>query len=610
MKKSTIGKLAAFTLMFVFVLLCTMKLTATATAIPADKVKVDYVNETITVETDDKIVYFTENYVKDVEKWSACEVREITVKDENGNDKKINAAMFDISWVNENKTIRIYVCGDKNTEVINVDITWEEDFGVDFIGTLLTTDITEAEEWKKVYNGDPANAAKYPGYPKFSEETGYFIFTRRENGRDMSYFDLENIQWRKGDDGVWRDYDELDLREMNIRGIKLEFRIVASNTGGARASSVASASVSKLPSQPKVSVNENTMTVAMKNGMEFSFDKKTWIMIPEYNKKFGTEENKFVTETERAAAIETIYTSERVTSILMQEFIKEMVPDFTLNTPMSKSNLEAECAGKGMTFTNEGLLVYVRDAGTKRKAASKILEVYIPYADENVEQEIADVANAKIAFSYGESKTNTGGIVVNNNSADYKYQVAVIKPTDDAYQQIKAGDKDNIDLSGISWTSVKPGKMLKISNKKVPKESYLLYRIAGEDDSIPSSYQVYGPLKFDHLTYVGIANAKKISGQTLKAVISTNLTENDVTYQWEYYKKNDDGTYTWTSIAGATTSEYKLTNNEADTYVRVVVTRVVPDDNGKQKTIIMESDQVGPVKGIKQEAPATPTPTP
>lgn len=587
MKKSTMWKLAAFALMFVFMLACTMKLTATATAIPAANVNVDYVNETITITTDDEIVYFTENYVKDVEKWSACEVR-------NGK------AVFDISWVNENKTVRIYVCGDKNTEVINVDITWEEDFGVDFTGTLLTTDITEADEWKK----------EYEKYPNFSEETGYFIFTRRENGRDMSYFDLENIQWRKGDDGVWRDYDELDLREMNIRGIKLEFRIVASNAGGARASSVAAASVSKLSSQPKVSVNENTMTVAVKNGMEFSFDKENWIMIPEYNKKFGTEENKFVTETERDKAIETIYTSERVTSILMQEFIKEMVTDFTMNTPMSKSNLEAKCAGKGMTFTDEGLLVYVRDAGTRRKAASKILEVYIPYADENVEKEIADVENAKIAFSYGESKTNTGGIVVNNNSDTYKYQVAVIKPTDDAYKQIEAGNEDNIDLSGISWTSVKPGKMLKISNKKVPKESYLLYRIAGEDDSIPSSYQVYGPLKFDHLTYVGIANAKKISGQTLTAVISTNLTEQDVTYQWQYYKKNDDGTYTWTPIAGATASTYKLTNNEADTYVKVVVTRVVPDDNGKQKTIVMESDQVGPVKGVKEEAPATPTPTP
>ena len=197
MKKSTIGKLAAFAVMFVFMLLCTMKLTATADPIDSDDIEVDYVNETITITTDDEIVYFTENYVKDVAKWSACEVRD-------------GKAVFDISWVNENKTVRIYVCGDKNTEVVNVDITWEEDFNVEFTGTLLTTDITEAEEWKEVYED----------YDKFSEETGYFIFTRRVNGRDMSYFELDNIQWRKGDDGVWRDYDELDLREMNIRGIK------------------------------------------------------------------------------------------------------------------------------------------------------------------------------------------------------------------------------------------------------------------------------------------------------------------------------------------------------------------------------------------------------
>ena len=190
--------------------------------------------------------------------------------------------------------------------------------------------------------------------------------------------------------------------------------------------------------------------------------------------------------------------------------------------------------------------------------------------------------------------------------------MAVIKPTDAEYTKIGTADEDNINLSGISWTSVKAGKMLKISNKKVPKDSYLIYRIAGEDDSIPSSYQVYGPLKYDHLTYVGIANAKKVSGQTLKAVISTNLTEQDVTYQWQYYKlvDKDKEIYEWTDIAGATASTYKLTNNEADTYVKVVVTRIVPDDNGKQKIIVMESDQVGPVKGIKEETPATPSPEP
>ena len=577
MKKIKLGRIIVAGLLFAMLLVGAFRLTASADEIPAENIAVDYVNETVTVETaQDEIIYFTEVYNKDVSRWDECEVR-------NGK------AVFDISWIASNKTVRLYLCGDVNKDVVSVDITWEEDFGVKFTGTLLTTDITEAYEWKQVY----------AGYPNFTEDTGYFIFTIDQNGRDMSYFNLENIQWRKGDDGVWRDYDELDLREMNIRGISLEFRIVADNTDKARASSTAKISVSKLISAPAIIVNANTMTLGIKNGMEFSFDKENWIMVPEYNKKFGTEDY-LVDENTREAAIETIYTNVRLSTLLMQEILKTQAPDFTMNTPMNKDNLEDFNTKNGNVFelTDEGVVVYVREIGDERKAASKISEILIPYAPENMAIAQADA----LAFSYGESKTNTGGIVVENKS-EYRYQVGVIT----AEEWEKIGDaQDDINLASMKWTSIKPGKMLKISNKKVPKGSYLVYRIAAEDGQLPSTYRIYGPMEYNELTYAGIAPGKKAAGETLEAVVSTNFekqadgTYKGLTFQWQRSVNKLGADEEWENIPGATKPAYELTNDDSTKYVRVVVTNKV-EISGVQKEIIMKTDPEGPIAYVMPE---------
>lgn len=597
MKKTTKKKKAVFALLLSVIMMGAMHFTASAAVTPSKSIDVDldYTNETITVTIEpnekgevDKVIYFTETYNKDLSRWDVCDVREITyiTKDDTGKETTVTeyAAIFDISWITNKKTMRLYLCGDVNTEVIAVDITWEEDFGVEFTGTLLATDITEAEEWKKVYKA----------YPNFSEDTGYFLFTIKKNGRNMSYFDLDNIQWRKGDDGVWREFDELDLKEMNIRGISLEFRVVAQDD--ARASSTIKISVSKLMSAPTIEVNPNIMTLAIKNGMEFSFDKKNWIMIPEYNKKFGTEIN-FVTEDVREQAIETIYTSERITTLLIQEVLKTQEEKFVMNTPLSKEKLETVFGTNGpVQFTDEGIVVYVRDIGTERKAASRISEVIIPYASKDT----AEAKEDALTISYGESKTNSSGIVI-ENTTEQKYQVGVI--TQDivtaeewaALEQTPDAQYNNLNLANVKWTTVKGGKIYRISNKKVPKGAYIVYRIAAEEGQLPSTYCVYGPMKYDALTYVGI---EKVSGEAYEAVVSTNFTKKDdgtydgLTFQWQWSEsKAEDAT--WTDIGGATTSPiYKIRNEENNKYVRVKVTQA---NEKTGKTIEMISDPVGPV---------------
>jgi len=174
--------------------------------------------------------------------------------------------------------------------------------------------------------------------------------------------------------------------------------------------------------------------------------------------------------------------------------------------------------------------------------------------------------------------------------------------------------KYDIDLSNIKWTGVKGGKMFKIANKKVPEDSYLIYRIAGEDGYLPSSYLFYGPMEYDQLTYAGIVAPKKINGQIATAVVSTNLynetgeellTNAGLTFTWERCDDIKADEPEWEVIAGATDEEYEFTEEDKGYYIRVKVVQEVKA-NGEDITIEMYSDEVGPIKYVKP----TPEPTP
>lgn len=620
-------KLASFALALVLLLTGAIGLVAMAAGeepkgFEASAIDVDYINETVTVSVIDmstyptvdldldgvdSVVYYTDRYTKDVSRWNACEVRIRETKDADGKVvKKEAVAAFDISWLDDNKTVRLYLCGDVSTKVVAVDITWEEDFAVEFTGTLLSEDITEVEKWKETY----------AEYPNFSEDTGYLIFTLEENGRENYYFDLDTILWRKGSDGVWRNFAELDLREMNIRGIKLEFRIQASNStkaaddtttgsnttknskaaqennaasgtakevvAGARASSTAKIAIAKLADEPKLTLNPDTMSLNIRNGMEFSFDKEEWFMVPNYDKKFG-EADYLIEEDVRDAAIEEIFTSEKVIELLLQELYKTKAGDFVMNSPMDKESLEAKY-GKLFKFTDEGVVLYVREVATNRKAASKAEEVIIPYTPKDM----ATAAEDDIVFSYGESKTNSGGILVENKSA-YKYQVGIL--TEEEYEA--AANKEDIDITDVKWTAIKPGKTLKLTNKKVPKGAYLIYRIAGEDGNLPSTYEISEQILYDRLTYAGIASKKKYVGDELEAVVSTNLSIDDkgLKFQWQSCEDLEpaDGTAPkWDDISGATGAKYTIAEGVVNKYIRVKI----EDAHGT----VLYSEETGPVK--------------
>lgn len=457
MKRKTWCKIAIFAFLLAAVLLCSVKQEAGATIDAGKDVLIDYVNETMTVNTtQDTVIYFTDTYYADLSRWEVCEVR-------NGK------AVFDISWINEGKTVRMYLCGDKQTTVVSKDVAWQEEFNVVYTGTLLSADITEAEQWKKAYKD----------YENFSIDTGYLIFTVDTNGRNQSYFDLQNIEWRKGDDGVWREFKELDLKEMNIKGISLGFRIKATNdtttVDGSRTSSVATVKIMELVSAPSTDLNANTMEISVRNGQEVSFDRKTWVLIPDYNKKLGVEQYLF-TMAERNAAVTTLLTSERIAGLSLQELL-----GIKGNDKLDYASLTAKYPNR-FTFDDPAnptaIILYVRTAGTERKAASKITEVLIPLADAALvpEKDALTITNTT-------SASTKAGITIVNNSDD-RYQIAVITPEEYAL----IADKDDIDVTKYYWHSVKGGKILKLTRTKVPQGAYLMYRIAGEEDTLPSTY--------------------------------------------------------------------------------------------------------------------------
>ena len=160
--------------------------------------------------------------------------------------------------------------------------------------------------------------------------------------------------------------------------------------------------------------------------------------------------------------------------------------------------------------------------------------------------------------------------------------------------------ENNIDVSNFKWTSVKPGRLLKLANKKVEEGSYLIYRIAGENGKLPSTYLLSDEIRYDRLTYVGfVSTSKKTVGDTLEAVISTNVKADSVTYTWERYTPDANeevdedaigSSAKWKPIENVTTSSYILQTADVGCYIRVTATSKTDAENTKTSEII------GPVK--------------
>lgn len=506
------------------------------TEIPTDNIEILYDVESIRIDESgmarrDNVIYFTTTYSSDTSKWWECEM--------NGNE-----ALFDFSWLNSASNEKVYICGDVNKRVTSVDVKWKELFNVTFTGSLQATDITDSEEWQNVYRH----------YPNFGDDTGYCIFQKRVNGKLTTYLDLENIEWRKGNEGLWRDYDELDLHEMQIRGGQLQFRIKADNgsgNDGYRFSSIGKLTVNKIQTGPSVSVANTTATVSLRNGYEFSRDRVHWILIPTYNSR-GTTDALFVEETDREGAIQTITTTQKVSRLSVQEALGIRTSD-----PVPET------------------VLYVRNASTDRAAAAKITTLRIPASMPVNSSEV----QSGIKLNYCLNKTATGGIELVNDLDD-TYQVVVVSPTEQTRYGIDINDQNtlrDIPVSNLTWTTVRANSSTKVTYKKAPTGSIILVRKAGDESNLASPYVIYNRTvdNTTALTYASTSGAARKLCQ-LQAIPSTNISKTDpgLTYRWQYCDAKSAPDNEWTDFATTRviTIDGDIYTNTLGKYIRVLIT--------------------------------------
>jgi len=542
-----------------------------ATMLSDDKIQVNYEYEEMVVNAgQNTVIYYSDNANATI--WEEAEV------DADGK------AVFDISWVKPGVTTRVYIKGDKDTLITARYINAQEKLSAEFVGDISAADVVDIDAWKDVYNN----------YTQFSSETGYILFFTKNGGAETAYFDVENIEWKKGTSGNWRAFSELDLGEMNSKGASLYFRIKAVNDkdtqdkiSGARYSSDAKVFLQKKAIAPTVNVNNATMSLSIRNGMEYSLNEEDWYLVPTYAK--AATGNAVSVKVEDYDILPT--TNQRVTTLAVP-----FVLDVDANRKID-ATLVTEYPGKYEVEKNEagditGIYVYVRTAAGQRKSASKTERVLIPFAKSK-----PDIEN-DITVEYQKTKTGTSGIMLTNNTTtkdgvDYQYAIV--------------DDPDNMtgeELSELRWSTLKTTKTVKVSSSKALTGKYIIFRVAAKNKSeLPSEFVKYPyQILYDKVTYATISNTSLYPGGVISAVTSNNAIYGEITYTWQ--RSNvANGEYTdITTGTGYAASQYTIKESDIGYYIRVVI-------SSKSKTG-EEASATSKCSGKIIKDPTAPTPAP
>lgn len=549
-----------------------------ATMLPDQSVQVNYEYEQMEITAgQNKIIYYSD--VANAVAWEEAEV------DATGK------AVFDISWVKPNYTTRVYVKGDKDTLVTARYIEAQEKLSAEFVGDISAADVVDIDQWKNVYKN----------YKSFNSETGYILFFTKQGGADTAYFDVENIEWRKGSYGNWQPFEKLNLAQMNAKGASLYFRIKAVNDAdtqsgldGHRYSSEAKVFLQKLSAAPTVSVNNATMTLTLRNGMEYSLNDKDWTLIPTYSKNATGNDVAVKVPGPGEDGYDILpTTNQRITTVAVPLVLgveANRKIDATIVTG-NPGKYEVEKTEGGEVT---GIYVYVRTAAGQRKSASKTVKVLIPFAKAD-----PDIAN-DITVEYQKTKRGDSGIILTNNTST----------TDGVnYQYSIVDDPDNLtaeELSEIKWSTLKAAKSVKVSSSKALTGKYLIFRIVAESkNELPSAYQKYPyQILYDKVAYAAISTTSLYPNGVISAVTSNNAITGDITYTWER-STTINGEYTKiTSGTGYANSQYTIKESDIGYYIRVVISNT--SKTGEKASATSKASG----KIVKDPTAPTPTPNP
>lgn len=547
-----------------------------ATMLPDEAIQVNYEYEEMVVDAgQNTVIYYSDNANSNA--WEEADV---------GADGK---AVFDISWVKSGVTTRVYLKGDVDALVTARYINAEEKFTAEFVGDISAADVVDIEVWKDVYKS----------YPQFTSETGYILFFTKQGGAETAYFDVENVEWKKGTNGNWREFKELNLGEMNSKGASIYFRIKAVNDedtpdkiSGSRYSTDAKVFLQKKAIAPTVNVNNATMSISIRNGMEYSLNEKDWFLVPTYSK--AATGNVISVKVEDYDLLPT--TNQRVTTLAVP-----FVLDVDANRKID-ATLITEYPDKYRYEKNEagqitGIYVFVRTAAGQRKSASKTERVLIPFA--NAEPDILN----DITVAYQNTKSGNSGIMLTNNTTTkdgVDYQYAIVDDPDSMTGE---------ELSALKWSTLKATKTVKVSSSKAQTGKYIIFRVAAKNKGeLPSEFVKYPyQILYDKVTYATISTTSLYPGGVISAVTGNNAISGEITYLWE---RSDtvNGTYTMiTSGTGYEASQYTIKESDIGYYIRVRISNTSAV-TGESASVTSKSS--GKVIKDPTAPAATPTPAP
>ncbi len=513
-----------------------------ATMLPDESVLVNYEDESVEITVGENTKIFYSDSATAIN-WEVAPVVD-------------GKAIFDFSWIKPSTTARIYIKGDKDSLVTARYIEAQEQLSIQFVGDLSAADVVDIDAWKQAYKA----------YDCFSNDTGYLLFFIKKAGAGTAFFSLDRIEWRKGETGKWRSFEELNFAEMNARGATLQFRVKAVNDedtkdkkSGSRYSSVAKLNLQKISAAPVISINSAAMTLGIRNGMEYSLNQKDWFLVPVYVRTAtGNQVSVPVSDFDILPS-----TNIRVTAISVP-----MVMQVTANTRIDKKLVEANpdryiCRrDDGGNIT--GVCVYVRMAASANKAASRMVEVILPFAKGKPDMK------HDISVSYQQSKTGMSGVVLVNNTLSTEpvdYQYAIVENPYDMTPE---------ELSSVKWSTLKAEKTVKVGSSKALPEHYLIFRTATAGrDELPSEFEIYPyPIRYDKVSFAAISTTSLYPGGEITAVTGNNAIYGEITYTWE---RSDVLTGAYTKITSGTgyeASKYTIQEGDIGYYIRVTISNV------------------------------------
>ena len=256
-------------------------------------------------------------------------------------------------------------------------------------------------------------------------------------GTGLEPITFSDLEWRKGENGSWRDTSSLtvaQLEKLQIKGADLYFRIRAENdttlrdgSAGRRVSKEVRLKIAKKASPIVVGIDGEDFTADIRYGKE-------------YRATINGVTSNWVQVTDRS----------------------------TREVPLA---LIANDGSTGLTADKSfpAMVIEIRNYATARAAASKITEIELPaqrtLTGPIVEGEApidADSSDNKIYINYNGSASIS--ITIPSASTANPYQYCVVKPG------------DIFDLERVAWYSITRGSAVKVLSSRATEGSEIFIR--------------------------------------------------------------------------------------------------------------------------------------